>query len=221
MKPKCIGIIGGTAPLAGAFLLERIFSLSMEINGSSRNADFPQVFLINFPFSEMLSSNMDAAQVRKKLNQALNQLRENGTSILAIACNTLHVFLDKKDDSSDFIHLSRLLAEEKYAEKPLVFCTSTSVHFGLHKQYFPCLYLDAKTQKKVGEIIDQILQGADRTAILKKLKALVLKQNAKKLILGCTELSLFSAQLSAMNKIIIDRLEIMTRKILKKSFQTY
>jgi len=219
MKPKSIGIIGGAGPLAGAFLLERILSLSGKVYGCYRDADFPQVFLISFPFSEMLCPDMDIAKLRKELSGCLEQLRKNGASILAIACNTLHAFLDEKDELNDLVHLPRTLAEEvSLSDTPLVFCTSTSVQFGLHKQFFPCTYPDTQTQQEVDRIIDQILRGADQSFILEKLEKLLQAQTVNRVILGCTELSLFFAHLSVPDKQIIDPLEVMANKILQKSF---
>ncbi len=219
MKPKSIGIIGGAGPLAGAFLLERVLSLSGTIYGCYRDADFPKVFLISFPFSEMLCPDVDAAKVRNELSGCLNQLRKNGASVLAIACNTLHAFLDEKDELSDLVHLPRTLAEEVLLfDEPLVFCTSTSAKLGLHKQFLPCSYPDSQTQQEIDRIIDQILKGIDRSVILEKLENLLQKQVANTVILGCTELSLFAAHLSLPNKVIIDPLEIMANKILQKSF---
>jgi aspartate racemase len=219
MKSKSIGIIGGAGPLAGAFLLERIFSLSGKVYGCYRDADFPQVFLISFPFSEMLCPNMDIAKLRKELSGCLEQLRKNGASVLAIACNTLHAFLDEKDDLNDLVHLPRTLAEEiSLSDKPLVFCTSTSVQFELHKQFFPCTYPEAQTQQELDGIIDQILRGTGQSVILEKLEKLLQAQTANTVILGCTELSLFSAHLSVPNKLIIDPLEVMASKILQKVF---
>jgi len=219
MKPKSIGIIGGAGPLAGAFLLKRILFLSGEVYGCYRDADFPQVFLISFPFSEMLCPDMDIAKLRKELSGCLEQLRKNGASVLAIACNTLHAFLDEKDELNDLVHLPRTLAEEiSLSDKPLVFCTSTSVQFGLHKQFFPCTYPDTQTQQEIDRIIDQILRGIDQSVILEKLEKLLQAQTANTVILGCTELSLFSAHLSMPNKQIIDPLEVMANKILQKSF---
>jgi len=219
MKPKSIGIIGGAGPLAGAFLLKRILSLSGEVYGCYRDADFPQVFLISFPFSEMLCPDMDIAKLRKELSGCLEQLRKNGASVLAIACNTLHAFLDEKDELNDLVHLLRTLAEEiSLSDTPLVFCTSTSVQFGLHKQFFPCTYPDTQTQQEVDRIIDQILRGADQSVILEKLEKLLQVQTTNTIILGCTELSLFSAYLSVPNKQIIDPLEVIANKILQKSF---
>lgn len=219
MKPKSIGIVGGAGPLAGAFLLERILSISNKKYGCYRDSDFPKIFLISFPFSEMLSPIFDNAKICGELSECLNQLRNSGASILAIACNTLHAFLDEKDELEDLIHLPRVLAKEIPSfEKPLVLCTSTSTKFGLHKRFFPCTYPDCQTQDQVDEIIDQILQGKDRSVVLEKLQKLLEAQTEKVVILGCTELSLFTASLSLPNKLIIDPLEVVANKILEKSF---
>lgn len=219
MKPKSIGIIGGAGPFAGAFLLERVLSLSNKKYGCHRDSDFPKIFLISFPFSEMLLPKMDVAKIEDELSQCLNQLRHNGASILAIACNTLHAFLKKEEEVDDLVHLTQSLTEEiPLFEKPLVFCTSTSTQFGLHKSFFPCTYPDWQTQKQVDKIIDHILQRRDQKIVLEKLEKLLQAQTEKTVILGCTELSLFKDSLSVPNKLIIDPLEIVAKKILKRSF---
>lgn len=219
MKPKSIGIIGGAGPLAGALLLERVLSLSNKTYGCYRDSDFPKVFLTSFPFSEMLSPTIDTAKIRGELKECLNQLRNNGASVLAIACNTLHAFLEEQDELNDLIHLPRALIKEiPPCEKPLVFCTSTSTQFGLHKRFFPCTYPDLQTQGQVDGIIDQILQGMDREIVLQKLEKLLLAQTETTVILGCTELSLFTKSLYIPNKLIIDPLEVAAKKILEKSF---
>ena len=219
MKPKPIGIIGGAGPMAGAFLLERVLSLSIKNYDCYRDSDFPKVFLISFPFSEMLSPIIDTVKLRKELSECLSQLRKNGAAVLAIACNTLHAFLEEKDELNDLIHLPRVLAKEiPLDEKPLVFCTSTSAQFGLHKQFFSCTYPDLQTQRQLDSLIDQILQRGDKKIILENLVKLIQGQTERLVILGCTELSLFNNDLYLPNKIMIDPLEIVANKILEKSF---
>lgn len=222
-KPKPIGILGGAGPLAGAFLLDRVLSLCGSIYGCYKDADFPKVWLLSFPFSEMLTPVMDAAQVRRELSSCLCELRKNGAEVIAIACNTLHAFLNDDEDQSDLIHLPRVLASEiSFSEPssiPLVLCTSTSVRFGLHKRFFPCTYPDSQTQEHVDRIIDQILRGADKGVIVQDLLTILEDQTARTMILGCTELSLFTKYLSSCDKRIIDPLEIVAVKVLEKSFK--
>ena len=219
MKPKSIGIIGGAGPIAGAFLLERVLNLSNKKYGCYRDSDFPKIFLISFPFSEMLSSMINTSKLQAELRGCLNQLRNNGASILVIACNTLHAFLDEQDELDDLVHLPRVIANEiSPSEIPLVFCTSTSMQFEIHKHFFPCTYPDFQTQVQVDDIINQILHGIDKKTVLDRLEKLLQAQTEKTVILGCTELSLFAASLALPNKLIIDPLEVVANKILEKSF---
>ena len=58
----------------------------------------------------------------------------------------------------------------------------------------------------------------DQEKILGELQRLVQEQDAKTIVLGCTELSLFASRLSGLNKLIIDPLEIVAKKIVEQSF---
>lgn len=214
MKPKSIGIIGGAGPLAGALLLDRILKLSSEKYGACKDADYPKILLISFPFSEMLTDDFDAATVRSELKECLLFLQKNGASILAIACNSLHAFLEK--EVTGLVHILRPVADMSL-DKPLVLCTSTSTKFALHQRFFPCVYPDRETQREVDEIIDQILKGKKD---LEPLRKIIKRQTASTIVLGCTELSLFSAELNVEEKLIIDPLEIMANKILNLSWST-
>lgn len=219
MKPKPIGIVGGAGPLAGASLLERILSLAGSKYGCYKDADFPEILLLSFPFSEMLTPETDVPQLQKELKGCLDKLRRNGASILAIACNTLHVFLDEKEEQSDLIHLPRALAAAIPAsEIPLVLCTSTAARSRLHKRFFPCVYPSPGRQLQIDRIINQILRGADQQAVVRELSRVLSAQPERTIILGCTELSLYSKLLPQRGKTVIDPMEIVVGIILEKSF---
>lgn len=219
MKPRPIGILGGAGPLAGAALLERVLTSAGRVYGCYKDADFPEIFLLSFPFSEMLTPEMDVKQVQKELKGCLTRLRKNGAAVLAIACNTLHAFLNKDEDLMDLVHLPQVLATAiPLSEIPLVLCTSTSRQYGIHKQYFPCVYPDSNSQLQVDKIIDQILKGADQQTIIRQLLNLLQVQTNRTIILGCTELSLFAKYFLPSDKQIIDPLEVVANKILEISF---
>lgn len=222
MKPKSIGIIGGAGPMAGAYLIERIMFLSGSKYGCYKDADFPEVNLLSYPFSEMLTPEMDVKQLRIELRNCLNRLRNNGAAVVAIACNTLHAFLDEDEDLSNLIQLTQVVVPAiPKGAYPLVLCTTTSVQFGLHKRFFPCVYPDKETQLQVDRIIKRILQGEDPQKIAQDLLVILHKQTAEVIVLGCTELSLFNRYLQSSNKIVIDPLEIAVDKILETSFKKY
>lgn len=221
MKQKTIGIIGGAGPQAGVALMERIISFSQSIYACKEDADFPKIILNSVPFSNMLAEDVDNRRVRMELKNGLTELRGNGAAVLAIACNTLHVFLDEENDKrEDLIQLPKILAEKisQLNEIPLVLCTSTSVKFNLHKRFFPCVYPDPITQEEVDELIHLILKDGTRSTALKKLIKIIEKQPEKTIVLGCTELSLLKNQLPDFNKEIIDPLDIVALEMLKVSF---
>lgn len=219
MKPKIIGIVGGAGPLAGVDLLERVLRLSNRLYGCYRDGDYPQVLLNSFPFSDMLTSEKNSAKVKSELSYCLNQLRANGAEVLAIACNTLHTFLDDDQDKNDLVHLPRLLGKVSCSDEiPLVLCTSTSRENNVHKKFFECYYPDLSTQFKVDEMIDRILKGEESYGIVKDLLSLIEQSRASTVVLGCTELSLFVKELAECNKRIIDPLDVLAEKILEKSF---
>lgn len=202
MKPQTIGIIGGAGPLAGAFLLQRVLRIAQEAYGCSRDEDFPKVLFVNFPFSDMLTEGSNVQHVEKELNTCLNDLRTSGAHVIAIACNTLHIFLK---DASDVVYLPKMIGD---ASNALVLCSSTSVRYKLHRPY---------AQLEVDEIIDLILKGEEEKALI-LLREVILAQSAKTIILGCTELSLLAGELKGLNKTIIDPLEITANKLVEKSF---
>lgn len=122
-----------------------------------KDSDFLEILLISFPFSEILSQEINARELRNELSGCLNRLRNSGASVLAIACNTLHAFLDENDQQSDLVHLPRFLAKTvPKSEIPLVLCASTSLQFELHRRFFGCGYPNPKVQAQVGALIDDI-----------------------------------------------------------------
>ncbi len=210
MSPKPIGVVGGAGPFAGLCLLDRLFTLSQSKYGCANDKDFPLVILYSFPFSDMLSESRDEKRVRDELFNALNQLKLSGAELIAIACNTLHAFTSSNEN---LIALPEVTAKS-LNKKPLVLCTATSREREVHKREFDCSYPDRETQKEVDEIIRRILKGEE---VLNELQSLIARQKDETILLGCTELSLYSKRLKGKN--IIDPLELLANKLLEESFK--
>lgn len=219
MKPRTIGIVGGAGPLAGSLLLQRVFSQAGSVYGCYRDADFPEVLLLSFPFSNMLSPDCNEILVKEELAQALHRLKTYGASVLAIACNTLHAFLDENKDIEGLIHLPKMLAEVIPASlAPLVLCTSMAARYKLHQRFFACQYPEDTMQLRIDRLIEKILQGERQEVLLLELQEIIESQRTHTIILGCTELSMFSTSLAIPHKLIIDPLEIMVSRLLEESF---
>jgi len=211
---KSIGIIGGAGPMAGVALCERIIRIANVQYKCVKDCDFPRLVLISFPFSDMLSDNIDTQRICAELEDCIQELKRNGAVVMAIACNTLHAFIDTAQEG--FISLPEVTkAAIDNGEIPLVLCTSTSRNKKVHSSFFPCIYPDNDTQKQVDYLIEAILQGKRP---YKQLSALIRAQDVRTVILGCTELSLMTQQLRTPNHVIIDPLDLVAQTLLKQFF---
>lgn len=218
MVPKTIGIVGGAGPLAGVALLKKIFQIAQEQYGCCMDADFPKVLFISYPFTNMLERDVNCQRIANELQQALDFLKNNGASIRAIACNTLHTFLNKSQ-MEGLISLPEETTSEvrkNTTTKPLVLCTKRTRSKALYDAFFPCVYPEEQVQKSIDELILLTLKGDKEVGV--QLTLLVEHLKEEVVLLGCTELSLWTDQLQQSGKVIIDPLLLVAETILKKSF---
>lgn len=189
---KKIGIIGGAGPLAGALLFQKIIKILQNTYHCHLDADFPYIFLLNYPFSDLLHSP-DRAIVQKQLKEAFDLLKDNKVEIAAIACNTLHEFLEE-ELSVPIVHLIAQTGnylKNNSLPPPLVLCSTTSAECKLHQKYFPCTYPIPSDQEKIQDLIDDILTGQHIYDDVLAFIALLNKhKDQTNILLGCTEFSL-------------------------------
>ena len=188
-KPH-IGIIGGAGPMAGALLFQKIIEISQKEYFCEQDADFPHIHLINYPFSDMLTTEKNETALKQELQICFSYFKNTGVSIAAIACNTLHSFLPPLPKGIQLVHMIKetaIFLQEKQWENPLILCSHTAAKSRLHAHYFPCRYPKASVQEAIDIAIGKITMGDysdDHGTIIDSL------QEEGPIILGCTELSL-------------------------------
>lgn len=201
-----VGIIGGAGPMAGALLFQKIISLAQEKYHCKEDADFPFIMLLNYPFTNMLDTTDESIRrvLKNELDSCFKIFKNNKIDIAAIACNTLHEFLEEDREKTFPLHMIQETADKlEDGSKTLVLCTNTSAKCGLHKRYFDCLYPEKDLQQIVQQLIETVLGGhlkqedaynlaAQLNNVLPQLRR---HSNQKVgLVLGCTEFSVFNAQ---------------------------
>lgn len=234
-----IGIIGGAGPMAGVQLLQKIVQICQEKYGCKEDADFPYLVLLSYPFTDMLNNpdQEQKAQITQQLNSCLDQLLQMGIDSAAIACNTLHEFLDTTVDSKlQLVNMIRKTAErvrECQLSETIVLCSTTSSQCKLHKRYFDCSYPVDKLQGEIQVLIDIVLAGcqslSDSEKLTRHLNELFIQRNSEQkvgLILGCTELSglndQFPLQKCGLDEgfTILDPIQIVAEEVCALIFRT-
>lgn len=178
--------------MAGALLFEKIMQICQEKYGCCRDADFPYAFLMNYPFEEMLTEGKNERLLEKQLEECFGCFLNNGVSVAAIACNTLHAFLPSIPRHIHLIHMieeTAVFIREKGWKRPLILCTSTSAEARLHERFFPCRYPDPSLQAEIDTLIDRILAEECLKKCAGRLNSLC---GDETIVLGCTELSLLN-----------------------------
>jgi len=213
-----IGIIGGAGPIAGAHLFKKIIHTFQREYACFRDADFPKITLLSYPFDEMLDARPDADKISLQIKSAIENLLCIGTKYITVACNTLHNFLPDTLPSH-FVNMAKeTLKKTKTYTRVLVLCTKTTKKYNLYKgAHF--VYPDDADQNRLDHLILQTLKNETTPSLKQELLSIIERQQdrADVILLGCTELSLFEPKSHLIP--IIDPIEIVASKLCHLSFQ--
>lgn len=232
-----LGIISGAGPMAGALLFGKIIQIAQEKYGCQKDEDFPYTMMISYPFADMLQNvgQAESQLVSEQLTESLLELAKNNIQVAAIACNTLHAFLDAA--SIEGLTLLHLIQETRYAieqagiEEIIVICTTTAAQCKLHQAHFCCRYPNEIQQSNIQKLIDCIMAGKQVAEDAKQLAFLLNKeleessQERVGLVLGCTEFSVLNAafplHLYGLDKryVILDPSIIIAEKMCQLAFK--
>ena len=235
-----IGIIGGAGPMAGMLLYQKIIEICQKEHNCQHDADFPYIMLLSYPFADMLRDGITPEKrtlLASQIDECFSTFSQNGIQIIAIACNTLHLFLTpelmEKSLKFTFVHMIKEIRElltEKNLKESLVLCSNTSANSRLHASHFTCSYPQEVLQHKCQAMIDLVLAGKESKEAVAEFTLELnheLLANAKRkmaLVLGCTEFSVlnerfpFHAHGLSDQFSIIDSNEIVARKICNQIF---
>jgi aspartate racemase len=170
-------------------------------------------------------SAKNRTRIQAELQMCINKLKVAGVDIVAIACNTLHSFLDAIDlKDTHYVNMPQAVleyAKENALKKLLVLGTPTTIKSGIYAA--PELITIApslKNQTSVTAIIDALLEGIvgqEDAHSLKDIAQRVFSQTPfDGIILGCTELPILYEQYQKDLRgpwCMIDSLDIVERSI--------
>ena len=194
-----IGILGGMGTQAGLDFCSKLAKL----NRGKTDQNYPLFILYN------KASIPDRKQHDKKYKKVLNSLIEgckflqkNKCKFIAIPCNTAHYwYLDLKNliripilNMPELVYLN-ISKKCKKNTKIGLLATETTIKTGIYEKYFKNKYkLLMPTRKiqinNVNKSIKYVKMGKTKEAekVLRLAVNYLIKNNCKKIILGCTEL---------------------------------
>lgn len=229
-KYDAIGIVGGAGPMASVLFYETLITLCQEMYGAKKDGDFPEIMLLNYPFSPMCSiteAEFNSTRLQGELASCFQSLQDWGAKTVAIACNTLHNFIEDTDWSFTFKSIVCATlngAHKAQANKLLFLGTEVSAKKQLYeKSAIDIIYPSPDAQVGVDKIISGMLAGESKVKNGQALAKIINKLQRRGLafdgvILGCTELSLLYDQLEDLYKgMVFDSNRLLALEVLKAS----
>jgi len=189
-----IGIIGGAGPLASSLLYETLVHASY-----SHGRPVPEIHLVNYPFTRGLTEEegkVNLLTIRAELRYCINLLVESRVEEVILACNTLHLFLDRLLELPfQFHHLPEIVANaalKRGHSRLLILGTENTCHSSLyHLPGIQPLYPIQQDQEMINAIIDRVLKGEilkkDAESVGSVIERAALSDDFDAVVLGCTD----------------------------------
>lgn len=223
-----LGILGGMGPLASARFYELLIKKSIEIYHVERNKDFPHIILDSIPVPDLITSKKDEAETVRMIEKEAKRLVGAGATLLAMPCNTMHLYADKFQSAAGVPFLSMIEAvmqevESDNRKRVGLLGSITTMQSDLYKPLLSKgieLVIPTEMQSSISSLIHEVIAGQTGENQQNRLHEFVhflAEKGCDSVILGCTELPLLSRHMS-MTLPVYDSLEILAKSCCKALF---
>jgi aspartate racemase len=216
---KVLGVIGGMGPLATCEFMRGLVKHTVA-SCDQEHLDVLAYSHASLPArTEAIASGQTPALLDMLVDDA-QMLRRGGAEILAIPCNTSHVFYDDIQAAAGIpvIHMVReTIRSIGPGHTAGVLATEGTVYADLYGREgaeagVHVIYPSPGVQKYITEIIDRVKEGGQLdTWALRVVSEDLVKSGCDRVILGCTELSC-AARAGPREPAFIDALDILIRE---------
>lgn len=222
MKTKIIGILGGMGPAATVELFRRIVYKTP----AQCDQDHLRILIDNHPQIPDRGSFIlgDGPDPRPSLIASARTLERMGADLIAIPCNTAHVFLADLQQSVG-IPIIDMIAETASVIRERVvglLGTDTTIQTGLYhracaRHYIDVIVPDSIDQAHVMKAIFRLKAGDfSLREEIRLIGRRLCRQGAEALVIGCTELSLMLSA-SDFQVPVYDALEVLAQATLREA----
>lgn len=210
--------------MAGAELMKRVICCVQKRYGSWQDHEFPAIYLYSYPFSPMLDPKdwiKSSASIRHELLEAFASPLSQGSSVIGVACNTAHTFLDDLlATDKRFVSILTCIKDELLPYKRvLILGSQTSADMRLHAPSCHAIYPASDDQEIVTRYIVNVLKGnMSGTHWHEFLERCTRTYTPDAILLGCTELSLLPTYTRVNTVPIIDSTDILAERLVTAAY---
>ncbi|MCL2030466.1 MAG: amino acid racemase [Oscillospiraceae bacterium] len=224
---KILGVIGGMGPLATCEFLRGL------VEHTAASCDQEHLDVLTYSHASLPGRTEallagDARALLDMLVEDAQMLRRGGAQVLAIPCNTSHVFYDDIQAAAG-IPVIHIVRETVRSLEPgvtaAVLATEGTVRSDLYRREgeaagLRVIYPPPEVQRRVTDIIEQVKAGGRLDTWALRAAAESLNGACDRVILGCTELSC-AARGGPREPVFLDAMDVLIRESIRHCGGTY
>ena len=219
MKNITLGVLGGLGPMSGVLFCEMLIRHT-RAERDQDHLNFILASMADTPDRTAFILGESDADPTDAMTDAVKRLSAAGADIIAIPCNTAHIFYERVRRASDIpvmniIHLTTEFCRQTGDRRVGVLSTEGTARAGEYVnalkdagiEYIPCTEEEQKVVNRV--IYEKIKKGImPEASELLEVAASMRERGCQRIILGCTELSLLKEN-TDLGEGFADSLEIL------------
>ena len=200
---KTVGVLGGMGPFASITFYRSVIELSGLKHGAVSNDDYPHLLISNLPVPDLIATRESEEEAIRMVEEEILRLQGAGADFMVLACNTMHLYLDRFRRVSPAPFLSMVDAVTEAVHRGGrravgILGSTTSIRSGLYAKPLAeagvrCIDPSPAEQDLLSTLIanniaGNVMRSEERSVygIIDRLRA----EGAEAIILGCTELPL-------------------------------
>ena len=226
MKSR-ITIIGGMGPQASLDLHRRLLDRAILL-GSQSGGEFPEIRHLSLPIDDFISDETKTSAALGLISGSLERLDFGDQDKLVIACNTAHLLVPTLETRHN-VHFTSLIdctlkdIVESQVRSLGIMASPTTIRTRLYEDELRAneikVILPSRKEIEAIEVcIRKVISGHDAVKLQNHLRPVIksmLERGAKKVLLGCTELSVIFGNTN--HTALVDPLSIIARELLSDS----
>lgn len=229
--PRCLGVLGGMGPLAGAHFAVRV----AELTPAARDQDHIPLLLRNDPrIPDRSTAWMSGgASPLPAMMRGIAMLQDAGADCIAVPCNTAHLWFDQLQaaTSARLLHIVQAVVLDLQRQGIHAGCigvlgTRATLETGLYQRY-----MTERGYETIVPRTQDVLEDCDRAiaavkgnrpgdafAPLARAIASLQRDGARAVVLGCTELPLAlpASRRGEFGVVITDSIDALAREAVRQ-----
>lgn len=221
-----IGILAGMGPMSTAPFIDLLMTKWQAKFNLKYDIDYPEFLIYSLPTPFYVDKPIDHVELENAIKAGLIKLQNWGAKLIAMPCNTAHLYFSNLADSLDVELLNIISATidnvPKTITKVTIFATESTFNSKLYQAELAKaginVVFQANWQQEVNKLIGLIKAGADITEINNCINHLmddIKKHHIDCIILGCTELSKLAEIPRFSDVTIVDSAACLVDKIIQ------